>query len=158
MNSIYKQFKVLKFTKKRMAILPDYRPMYKLAQIVLVLKISCRTKTSSLLKLHLFSWALRSDKNMDELSFWVRNRFKKQIPIWNIDPALNRALELAIIENLCEIHNGKYRLTTKGEEFCQVIRGDSDILEREITFLERLGSKVTEKQIDNITQIWKSHA
>jgi hypothetical protein len=92
----------LSFIQRPIPIPADYRPMYKIALLVLILRLCCRAETSTLLKLHLFSWALASDKNSSKLREYVTSNFKSDFSVWGIEPALNRALQLQS-ENICEV-------------------------------------------------------
>lgn len=148
--------KKLSFTKKPIPLPAEYRPMYKIALIVMILKYSCRAETSNLLKLHLLSWALASKKNMIELQSYVTSNFKSDFSVWGIEPALNRALQLAVAENICEIVNGKnYKLTEKGNIFFDMINADIDLFDTEKSFLILIGKNtITDSRITSMTQKW----
>ena len=126
--------------------------MYQIALIVLILKFCCRANTSSLLKLHLFSWCLYSEKNMDTIRQFIANRFKTVVPHWSIDPVLNRALIFAIADGICEkVPNNKYKLTPKGTEFVAKLESDICLLEREKNFLKNISTKISESIVERIT-------
>jgi len=146
----------LSFTKRPIPIPADYRPMYKIALIVLTLRICCRAETSNLLKLHLFSWALSSDKNISKLKEYVTSNFNTDFSVWSIEPALNRALQYAIAENICEVVGGKnYKLTEKGHKFYQMINSDNELFDKEKIFLNFIGkSKITDSRINAMSNQW----
>lgn len=146
----------ISFTKRPIPLPADYRPMYKIALIVLILKYCCRVETSSLLKLHLFSWALASEKNMGELRKYVASDFKIDFSVWGIEPALNRALQLAVAENICDVIEGKkYKLTQKGNLFFEQIKADKVLFDKEKAFLTFLGKNIiTDSRITTMTQKW----
>lgn len=148
--------KKLSFTKRPIPLPAEYRPMYKIALIVMILKFCCRGESSNLLKLHLFSWALGSDKNMKELRDFIISNFKTDFSVWGIEPALNRALQLAIAENICEVTGGKiYKLTEKGNRFFELIDADKELFEIEKTFLRFVGKgQITDSRITAMTQKW----
>ena len=148
--------KRLSFTQKPIPLPAEYRPMYKIALIVMILKYCCRGETSNLLKLHLFSWALTSEKNMKELRNYVTSNFSTDFSVWGIEPALNRALQLSIAEGICDLVHGKYyKLTDKGNKFFKMIKVDANLFETEKSFLTFLGkSCITDKRITAMTQKW----
>ncbi len=148
--------KKLSFTKRPISLPAEYRPMYKIALIVMTLKICCRGETSSLLKLHLFSWALTTQNNMNELREYVKNNYKTDFSVWGIEPALNRALQLAVAENICDIVNGKnYKLTERGNSFFEKINADNELFEIEKAFLSFIGkNSFTDNRINSMTQNW----
>jgi hypothetical protein len=148
--------KRLSFTKRPIPLPAEYRPMYKIALVVIILKFCCRAETSNLLKLHLLSWALTSAKNMNELEAYISSNFQNDFSIWGIEPALNRALQLAIAEDICEIIDGKkYKLTEKGNRFFDLIEADSELFKIEKAFLASVGkNQITDKRILAITEKW----
>jgi hypothetical protein len=146
--------KNIKFSKKPISIPADYRPMYKIAQIVIMLSTTCIGNKSSLLKLHLLSWALKDDKNKDQVLELIKNNYDIDIAVWGIEPALNRALLFCVSENICIIESGKYLLTKKGEEFFKLIVKE-DIFKEEFEFLKFVGKKkITDNRIESISNKW----
>jgi hypothetical protein len=149
--------KKLSFTKRPIPIPADYRPMYKIALIVLVLKLCSRANKASLLKLHLFSWALTSKKHSFLLKAYIDNNFRGEFSVWGIEPALNRALQLATAEKICELSDGKnYVLTPdKGTQFFNMIMADKELLVDEKAFLNAIGKNtITDSRINTMTKQW----
>ena len=148
--------KKLSFTKRPIPLPAEYRPMYKIALIVMILKYCCRGESTNLWKLHLFSWALASEKNMKELRDYVTSNFTTDFSVWGIEPALNRALQLAVAENIRDIVKGKnYKLTEKGKMFFGMIKADTELFEIEKSFLTFIGkSHITDSRISAMTQKW----
>ena len=114
---IYKK-NVLKFSfsKKPIPIPAEYRPVYKMAQLIFILKISCSGNKASLLKLHLLSWSIKNEKNREELTSLIHNNYNGNLKTWGVDPAVNRALIFCVAEKLCSVEKGKYLLTPKGND------------------------------------------
>lgn len=149
--------KKLSFTKRPIPIPADYRPMYKIAIIVLILKLCCRSDKAGLLKLHLFSWALASKKHTALLADYISKNFAGEFSVWGIEPALNRALQLATAEKICDIVDGKnYQLSTeKGLQFFNMIMSDNELLVDEKAFLRTLGKNtITDSRINTMTKQW----
>ncbi|NVN96018.1 MAG: hypothetical protein HXX18_12120 [Bacteroidetes bacterium] len=148
--------KKLTFTQRPIPIPADYRPMYKIALLVMILRLCCRAETSNLLKLHLFSWALSSDTNLLKLREYVTSNFQSDFSVWGIEPALNRALQLAIAEKICEVVNGKnYKLTEKGFKFYEMINAENELFVKEKAFLNFIGkSKITDSRINAMSNQW----
>jgi len=148
--------KKLTFNKQPIPIPADYRPLYKIGLVVLILHTSCWADTSDLLKLHLMSWAVSSDANMRKLREYITSNFKTELSIWGIEPALNRALQYAVAENICEIVYGKkYKLTEKGLRFYRMIDSDSELLKKEKEFFRFIGKKtLTDTRIKEMSKEW----
>lgn len=141
------------FTQRPISILPDYRPLYRISLIVLILHI-CGTKSkSSLIKLHLLNWAVSSNKNMISLKKYIQSGYKTRFYFWSIDPALNRALQLAVAEGVCLLEEGKanYQLSKKGIDIYSDLAKEKDLFLVEKEFLKYLGKRtITEDRIKQI--------
>ena len=140
------------FKKKPIPIPAEYRPMYQIALMSLVLKYCCRGEISKLMKFHLFSWSLYSEENMKLLLAIVEKKFKNPLPHWSIDPALNRALDYAIADGFFErIPPGKYKLLPKGQALVQKIESDDSLFIEEKSFLKKFGkSKLNDVEIERL--------
>lgn len=146
------------FKRKRVPIPADYRPLYRIALILLILDRNSRGKKASIMKLHLFSWALKSQISKDIL---IDALDSGTLPtIWSFEPSLNRALTFAEAEGLCEIVNKKnYKITQKGRDFLNMVIKEQDIFYTEKEFLSRVGLRVGETAIQNTIKKWnKNHA
>lgn len=149
--------KKITFSKKPISIPPEYRPSYTIGLIVLILKVCCQSSRSSLLKLHLINWALKSKENQESLRNFVLSNYTETSKTWGIEPSLNRALNYSVHEGICSITKGKYQLQKKGETFYSKIIANPEYLTEEIDFLKFLGKrKITDSRIDSIYKIWKN--
>ena len=93
--------------------------MYKVAQILLILHYNGFAGKASLLKLHLFSWAMKSYENMHSLKEFVTSNYEQKLHFFGIESTLNRALNLAYAEKLIDFENGSYKLLEKGKLFIE---------------------------------------
>ena len=148
------QISCISFVKRPISLPPDYRPMFKVAQIVLILGYCCRSNRSSLLKLHLFSWALKSDFNGEKLTQWVQNNFQTDFSIWGIEPTLNRGVQYAMAEKIIRRVSDKYELADKGVVLFNSIRNDKELLKTEKDFLNVIGKKITNDRIADLVKKW----
>ncbi len=148
----------LVFKRKPIPLSPEYRPLYKIAIILIILDNNSIRKSSSLLKLHLFSWAMRNDANMSLLIEFMKNEYLYKIDIFNIEPSLNRALVLCIAEGLITKTDDRYTITEKGVKMKNLIYNDSTILTKEKILSNTIGKGVTEKTIDTLKSNWKKYA
>ena len=134
-----------RFTKRPMAIAAELRPDWKIAALLLVLHLSSRGGKSSLRRLHILNWALRSSKNRAEFEE-VREH---QQPLFSFqfrfEPALGRAINLAVGEKLVEWVGGdRLQITGKGERWVAEILKDESVMQEEREFLKRIGKSITE--------------
>ena len=146
------------FKRKPVPIPADYRPLYKIALILWILDKNSRGKKASLMKLHLFSWALKSSFSKERL---FKALDTNELPdFWSFEPSLNRALVFAEAEKLCEVVNRKnYKITLKGKEFLNRLISDDEMFKSEKEFLNQIGLRIGETLIQNTIKKWnKNHA
>ena len=146
----------ISFSKKPIPVPISYRPMYKISEIILILKIACIKETSSLLKLHLFSWAFKSDENTNVLRRYIENGFQGNFEVWGIEPSLNRALQFVLAEGLCGMtKDKKYKLTLRGSNFFEFLVKDEELFKDEKLFLKFVGkTKITDSRISEMSKSW----
>ncbi len=148
--------KFITFTERATPLYPNYRPMYKVSQILLILHYNGYAGKASLLKLHLFSWALKSDKNLEDLKLFVTSNYQNKLHFFGIESTLNRALNLAYAEKLVDFKNGSYSLLDKGKEFAKSLDIDDELFVNEKSVLQLIGKKIPEKRINNLISQWKN--
>lgn len=142
----------LKFSRRPSPVLPEHRPVYKIAQVLLVLNYS-RAGRSSLLRIHLFNWALKSQQRMQTL----RNAGKEGallLPTWGFDPALAVALRYALAEKLIFQSPNGYQLSEKGNKFITDALKDQDVFSQERMDLAIVGKQITEKMVERVSKDW----
>ncbi|EGR0413402.1 hypothetical protein QTU67_002194 [Vibrio cholerae] len=143
----------LVFARKKSAVIPELRPMYKIGKILLILKLCCVGGKSSLLKLHLFNWAMMDKKRMKALQLSAEKN-EMLIGVWGIDPSLNMALNYAVSEGLiARTSNGSYQLTEKSEKF---IAGSKllELFDSDTAELKLIAKKITEAMITQTAKRW----
>ncbi len=142
---------LIKYTKRSVPIPVDYRPLYKIAQILLIIVLCGRGGKISLLKLQFFIWALKSPDN--RISFNSLVSVEKKTSIWSLDPTVIRAINFGIGEKLCERKDGNIIVTAAGQAFVIRLRA-AQVLFLQTLFLEGVGKKVTEQKIKEIAKDW----
>jgi hypothetical protein len=143
----------LDFHRKKSSVLPELRPLYKIVSILLILKICCTGNKSSLLKLHLFNWALLDNNRILKL---IKSAEINEliVGVWGIDPSLNMALNYAVAEKLViKLDNGAYKLTDRGGEFLE--RGDVlSSFHMKSSSLISITKKISEKMVAESARRW----
>lgn len=149
---------MITFNAKPISISPEYRVMYRIGQIVLVLGKASTRKTASLLKLHYFSWAMRSSMNMQSAIKLASDEARDYdfANVWNIEPSLNRALAFAKADRIINQQNGKYKLVDRGDILLNLIEAEPDVFESEKEFLSKVKRKITENQLHHIFKWWEN--
>ncbi len=127
--------------------------MYKIGKLLLILKLCCSGGKASLLKLHLFNWAMLEPQRMKALQVSAEKK-ELLVGVWGIDPSLNMALSYATSEGLLErTSNGAYQLTAKSENF---IAGSKliELFDSEAKELKVIAKKITETMVSNAAKRW----
>ena len=139
----------LKFVRRPSPLNPEYRPLYKISLLLLILKIASRGNTSSLLKLHFFSWMIKTREGRQTLTTIVQNE-TPQLPIFNIEPSLNQALLYMLAEGLIIREKDNYSITQKGEILVNELIANEESFIKEKSFLKVIGKKFTESKVDEM--------
>lgn len=143
---------LLKFSRRPVPVLPEHRSVYKIAQVLLILHFS-RARKSSLLRLHLFNWAMKSPQRMQYLRDASQGG-ALLLPTWGFDPALAIALRYALAEKLIwQVANG-YQLADKGSAFITDALKDQEIFFQERMDLAIVGKQVTETMVESVAKDW----
>lgn len=154
-NDKYLLSETIVFDVKPIAVPYNYRVSYKIAQLLLILSLCCSRGGCSLIKLHMISMALNSDASMDQMEQFA-NGLLAEIPLVRFDPAVNRALMIAINEGLItQQQNGKVKLSLSGRQYVSKIMDEDDLMFREKKHLNAISSKITEKRISELMTNWR---
>jgi hypothetical protein len=139
------------FRRRPMPIAAELRPDWKIATLLLILQISSNAGKSSLKRLHILNWDLRSPKHRAEFEqarddpsslFGFQFRF---------EPAFARAIDLAVGDELATwIGGDRLQISPKGKRWIQQIIKDESILQDERGFLKRIGKTVSESAASNM--------
>lgn len=144
----------LKFIRRPIPVLSELRPLYKISQALLILHLSGRGGRSSLPKIHLMNWALKTPERIRSLAIGAEHG-QQQLPIWGFDPALAIALNLAFSDSLIAPTSKGFELTDSGRAYVQLILADDSILSEEKAALKSIGKKITEDMVDTVSKGWE---
>jgi len=143
------------FSRRPSPLPADLRAEWRLAVILLILK-KCWGERATLRQLHVLNWAVRTAKSRDAFIKILSHDRRLDDPVVRFEPSLNRALALALAENLLlREPNGTIRLTEKGSKITEEIMRVSTCLVGEKEFLSRITRKVTQRQVDDLLS-WNS--
>lgn len=136
-----------------MPVISDHRPMYKISLLLLILKECSIGGKSSLIRLHLFNWALKDKKRMNQLIVSAENS-ELSFDIWGMDPTVNFAINHAISNGLMAKTTSGYQITNKGELFLSTYSVKSEFSNID-GFINSVRKKITQKMVDNVALRWK---
>lgn len=145
----------LRFVRRPSPVLVEHRPLYKITQLLLVLQMSSRGGKSTLPRLHLFNWALKSTDRIQKLVDAAKAKVL-HMTAWGFDPALAIAIRFAVAESLVEATSTGYQLTEKGRAFITEVLKDSDAFAPERKLLTQIGKDITEGMVEKVAKGWES--
>ncbi|MEU5786189.1 hypothetical protein ABZ754_00480 [Micromonospora purpureochromogenes] len=123
--------------------------------LLLLLTAKSRGNRLSWKGVHLLSWAVRSTEHMDLLLTLEAGYDVPDLPIVRIEPAMDRAIDLALGLGFLTALNGRsFQLTPLGVELVREIeRSAAFFAEREQ--LARLRGKLTQIQVERLLE-WRA--
>lgn len=137
---------VFSFHDRPTPLQPQLRVIWGLAILVLILEVCSRSRRSSISRLHILNWAVRSSENRQYMIELLEDRLSPLATLVRYDPGFNRAIEYALAEGLVEMkNNGRIVLEQNGRNLAQEILALKDCLSEEKKFLKEMGSAVTEE-------------
>lgn len=145
----------LRFVRRPSPVLVEHRPLYKITQLLLVLHISSRGGKSTLPRLHLFNWALKSTDRIQKLVAAAEAKVL-HITAWGFDPALAIAIRFAVAENLVTRTSTGYQLSDKGKAFVTEVVKNAAAFPAERKLLEKIGKDITENMVEKVAKGWES--
>jgi hypothetical protein len=142
-----------KFEARPTPIPGDLRPDWRVALILLILAHS-RRNTASLEKLNVIGFAARSAPNRQSLLAVAKGELSTKGILIRFEPALMRALDLAIGEGLVQlVRKNRYQLTEKGEKLSSKIASTQHVFEAEKDFIRGICRYMTEMNVQSILRV-----
>src|SRR5579863_8883056 len=139
-----------RFTERPTPLAGDFRPVWRIGLILLILFHS-RGNKATLQKLHFLNSVSRSNDARSSYLLYIEDDAKKDDIIPRIEPSLNRALNFARGQGLIEIEKGKnIRLTAVGLTAAQQLDREEKCLSTEKGFLKAVKSFSTESNIEDL--------
>lgn len=142
----------IRFTRRASPVPLGSRMSYRIAQICLILSLSCRSREScSMKKLQTLSNALFQVSEFNKIIQFAKEQTLVQDFTPRMDPCVNSAIIFAVKYGLCKSvkNNSSYKLTALGRKYVNAIKNE-DVLEREKAMLQKLGTDFTEELLNRI--------
>lgn len=145
-SSIEREIDVpFRFKRKPMAIAAELRPDWKIATLLLILQVSSHGGKSSLKRLHILNWAIRSTEFQAEFESVRAN----PLPLFGFnvrfEPAFARAIDLAVAEQYVSwVRGDRLQITAKGRRWVSEILNSEGLMQGERDFVSRIGKSLTE--------------
>ena len=140
-----------RFKRKPMPIAAELRPDWKMATLLLILQLSSHAGKSSLKRLHVLNWAIRSPQFGTEFEEARAN----PLPLFGFnvrfEPAFSRAIDLAVGEKLVSwVKGSRLQITAKGKRWVAEILNDATLMQVQRRFLLKIGKSFTESAAEQV--------
>lgn len=146
----------ISFNPVPVSIIPEYRIVYRLAQIGLILRLASRSEKASIKKIQFILSYLDDPDHVDDLidlnPTLKQDRIKFRI---NFNPYILIAINICIKSNMLKLASSKSITMTKElSTLVQKIRRDPAIMEYEKSYLKQIGTnKYYESTINKILEV-----
>ena len=141
------------FRKRPIAVPGDLRPGWRIGLIALLLLKCCRAGRTSITRLHVLSWGIRTGESRKALLVSLSGRTSPDSLIVRFEPSLNRAVDFAVGEGLVRRESGsRIQLTDRGRTLAEQIDAASDAFMVEKDFIATIRQSVTEEYVSNMFQ------
>lgn len=155
MSEVTAERRQLLFERRPAPVLVEHRPLYKISQLLLVLRVSSRGGKSSLPRLHLFNWALKRTDRIQKLVEAAKAKVL-HVTAWGFDPAVAIAIRFAVAEDLIKTTSTGYQITDKGESFIDEVFKDKAAFAQERLLLKEIGKDITEGMVEDVAKGWET--
>ena len=145
----------LLFQRRSAPVLAEHRPLYKICQYLLVLRMASRGGKSGLPRLHLFNWAFMRNDRSARLIEAAKSKTLR-VTAWGFDPALAIALNYGVAEGLVRTVSTGYELTDRGIALADSVIKDKDVFSTEKAILMTIGKDITEGMIEAVAKGWEA--
>lgn len=143
-----------RFRERPVPLPAPLRVFWRMVLLCLLLQEASRSGTTSLRRLHVLNWALRSPSARRGLLAVVDGRRRPEDVIVRYDPTLSIVLDFAIAERLVERLTGsRLRLTARGARLIKQVVEDGTTLVEERAFFSAIGKSITEAMVVGMARI-----
>lgn len=144
----------LNFKSQANPIAPGFRAQRRVPLCLLLVQKSWGER-ATWKSLHVLNWAIQSERRLSLVLGFRQAKDLPDRPIVRFDPALDRALDLAVgLGYLERPANGSFQLTDKGREvIADVI--EADVLTDERAALASIKGKISGAEVEKILE-WKT--
>jgi hypothetical protein len=145
-DELIKYFDVpFSFRARPAPVLPRHRLAWGISLLVLFLHVSSRGGRSSLQRLHILNWAVRNEETQRGFLEYLEGHRSPTAILVRYEPSFNRAIDYAVGEGLVHLApNGRVHVTEAGRTLATAIVGDDTVLASELSFLTKIGLRLTE--------------
>ena len=136
------------FDKRGSSLPADRRPLWRISLIVELLNRCSRGSKSSIARLHVLDWAIRSETGTQQLAEFLESGPSLRFEPVRFDPAVLRAIDFGRASGLFDLSKQSVQLTSQGEDFARALIENKELFARERQIMARIGKSFTENKVD----------
>lgn len=139
------------FTVRPTPLPADLRAIWRISLLLLMLNRACRGGRSSLLRLHVLNWGIRTDAGRRHLFAALDGSRRPQDLLVRLEPSLNRAIDFALGEGLVTLRQGdRIEIAARGTDTLREVDALPDLFRNEKEFLSHVGLRITETWVQAV--------
>lgn len=139
------------FQRRPVAIPGDLRVGWRIGLLVLLITGCCKSGRTSLTRLHVLSWGVRTKEGREVLIAAVTKELPPDALLVRFEPFLNRAIDFALGEGLINrTDGGRIEISDKGRALAAELAAVETAYEPEKHFIAAVRFRVTEKLVEEI--------
>lgn len=138
-------------SKKAYSIPIEMRPLWRISLLIAsVGTLGGENRYLSVKKANMLVWMLIRQNRWDEYENYLYGR-SMDLPLVSTDTATYKAVEIALAKKLIDLESGRLHISDAGMKLYHLLL-ENDIMPKEISFLENVGKKLTDKKVKEITE------
>lgn len=138
-------------SKKPYSIPIEMRPLWRISLLVAsIVTLGGEKRHLSIKKANMLVWMLIRQSRWDEYEDYLYGR-SMDLPLVSTDTATYKAVEFALAKGLITLNSGRLHASDSGMEFYKLLV-ENDIMTNEMSFLESVGKKLTDKKVRAIAE------
>lgn len=155
-NLLFEYAKRVRVKNRPIAVPYNYRILYKVTQIILIIFYCCTPKKGcSLEKMNMISSTILEKESLGKLLSFI-NHTSNNLLIIRFDPVINRAIMYALSEGLIfKQSNGLFKLTKEGRIYAEYIEKDKSLYTNEKIYMKKISTNLTEDKIKCLMSDWR---
>ena len=138
-------------SNKAYSIPIEMRPLWRIGLLIASIgTLGGEKRYLSVKKANMLVWMLIRQNRWDQYENYLYGR-SMDLPLVSTDTATYKAVELALAKGLINLDSGRLHISDTGMELYHLLVVN-DIMSNEMSFLENVGKKLTDKKVRAITE------
>jgi hypothetical protein len=138
-------------SNKPFPVIIESRPLWRISLVIIIVYVVSGNKKDylDLKKVNILVWMLIRKRKWQEYENYLSST-NSDIPFISVDTATYKAVELSIAKGFLKLINGRLYLEQGGDNLYSIL-SNNNIMNDEISFLKKFGTKLSINKIKGLT-------